>query len=1115
MLPAPSFFPRTVVVACLVLVVLLGRAEAGPNSWTAPFQDVRALMQTPLGEIYAGTDGRGVFKSTDGGFTWAPSNNGLTNLFVFSLAKDEATPSTVYAGTIGGGVFRSTDGGASWAPFGTGLSGSALNVRAFEAGAPGALIAGTDAGLFLMMSGTTTWASTALTAPVRAFAGDGTRMWLWIATIANGVYTMDTTYSSVTQRINGLANLNMRSIAVDQVSGTVYAGTTRGAYKTTDGGATWTAVSNGLPAPGGTLDAVRAITVDEVTPTVLYAGTSGNGVYKSTDSGASWTGVNSGLRGLKPLLGIYALVSQGPDVLLAATAGGGVYMTMNATTLATWTASNDGFTRSKVRGLVWDATTVLWIATDDGLFQSADAGNTISSALHTPVTSVSYNSSSGAGLFIGTASGIARSSDNGATWVAPTAGPSGSSGSVLSWAGTPGLATYAGTNGAGVWRSTNANSAPYSFAQTPLNTATVYRLDLAVPAAPNDNLAHTIVYAATSGGMWKSTNGGDSFVLLPNLTSVPQAVAIDPTDTSGNTLYAGTSGGVFKSTDGGGTWAAQNSGLGLPVPVVTALIFKSGTLYAGTQQSGGFMARTVTSGSMSWIPLNNPPAPVPTVTSAVMSQVDNTLFVGVADSGTEGGVYSLTMMPDLAVGLTNDFGGAVPLGIPFNWIISVDNSNGLADATFPAGATILRDTLPTSGVTYGTPVVTNSTVVGTVSCAITAGDLVCTAGASGTVTLGAASGRFDVEVPATPTALGSLMNPRAGGMVRVDPDNNIADADRSNNDAAADVVLVQPVPTVTLVVHDASHNVITTASVGSSVHAYAGVAGSAGPATGLVVFISYPSQNCTGVGNLAGFVTISNGAAESTAAVVPSGGLSFIASYTGDATYGPAVSNCAAVSTGRATPTMAADVRDAGGNAISSAPAGTAIHGRAALSGSSGTPTGNVVFGGYATSSCSGTPLWTDTQPLIAGVANSAATTVPATDFYFQAAYAGDSAYNAITSACTLFHVASGGPVFTDNPIAVGATPIKIVHITELRQAIDTLRSRYGLSAFSWTDPTLTAHVTQVKVAHLTELRTALAAVYAAAGQTPPTYTDPTITSTTVIKQVHIAELRAAVLAIW
>ena len=102
--------------------------------------------------------------------------------------------------------------------------------------------------------------------------------------------------------------------------------------------------------------------------------------------------------------------------------------------------------------------------------------------------------------------------------------------------------------------------------------------------------------------------------------------------------------------------------------------------------------------------------------------------------------------------------------------------------------------------------------------------------------------------------------------------------------------------------------------------------------------------------------------------------------------------------------------------------------------------------------------------------------------------------------------------IFTDDPLTSQVTPIKAVHITELREAINTLRSNNGLGAFSFTDSTLTGGVTQVRAVHLTDLRTALDGVYDALTLTRPSYTDATIVAgATVIKKVHISEIRSAV----
>src|SRR5712692_4811199 len=63
-------------------------------------------------------------------------------------------------------------------------------------------------------------------------------------------------------------------------------------------------------------------------------------------------------------------------------------------------------------------------------------------------------------------------------------------------------------------------------------------------------------------------------------------------------------------------------------------------------------------------------------------------------------------------------------------------------------------------------------------------------------------------------------------------------------------------------------------------------------------------------------------------------------------------------------------------------------------------------------------------------------------------------------------------PVFTDNPLVVGGTVVRAVHLTELRDAVNQARARAGLAAATWTDSSLTGIA--IKAVHITEMRTTL-----------------------------------------
>lgn len=101
---------------------------------------------------------------------------------------------------------------------------------------------------------------------------------------------------------------------------------------------------------------------------------------------------------------------------------------------------------------------------------------------------------------------------------------------------------------------------------------------------------------------------------------------------------------------------------------------------------------------------------------------------------------------------------------------------------------------------------------------------------------------------------------------------------------------------------------------------------------------------------------------------------------------------------------------------------------------------------------------------------------------------------------------------FTDDPLTPQVTPIRALHLIELRMAIATLRARYSLPVFNWTDAQLIPGVTSVRRVHVTELQAALRDVYVAAVRTPPVYSTP---PGGLISTVELMELRAAVRAIW
>jgi len=157
------------------------------------------------------------------------------------------------------------------------------------------------------------------------------------------------------------------------------------------------------------------------------------------------------------------------------------------------------------------------------------------------------------------------------------------------------------------------------------------------------------------------------------------------------------------------------------------------------------------------------------------------------------------LAPDLTVSKTNSItgdttNGSIIYGNPgsFTWNLTVSNSASAGPASFTNGQVILTDDLPSTGATYSVGTVTYTGTTGTVSCSIAANTLTCSA--SGAVTI-PSGGSFNVPVTVTPTAAGTLINPRSAGICKVDPTTPpvtglIVELNDNNNDCNANSVTV-------------------------------------------------------------------------------------------------------------------------------------------------------------------------------------------------------------------------------------------------------------------------------------------------------------------------------------
>src|SRR5688572_23967647 len=270
------------------------------------------------------------FKTTDAGATWNNQNSGLLGN-VFGLAVAPNAPNTIYA-TTSNGFHRSTDGGTTWTRIQTTgvTSFSFTNALAVDPSNSLVVYIGNFSGLFKTTDGGSNWTQIN-PAPlgntsVNSIVFDPATPTTMYVGAANGVFKSTNSGGTwIAQNNFGVPGTPpIRTLAIDPTTPlTIYAGTfNNGLFKSTNGGGVWTAMNNGMG--GGNPTAVNVIVIDPVNPSTIYTGHGsafsggGGGINQSTNGGTSWTPLTNGV----PDVVITAMVATSSAVYAALSSGG-------------------------------------------------------------------------------------------------------------------------------------------------------------------------------------------------------------------------------------------------------------------------------------------------------------------------------------------------------------------------------------------------------------------------------------------------------------------------------------------------------------------------------------------------------------------------------------------------------------------------------------------------------------------------------------------------------------------------------------------------------------------------------------------------------------------------
>jgi len=319
----------------------------------------------------------------------------------------------------------------------------------------------------------------------------------------------------------------------------------------------WVSLNKGLY--GGT---IYCISIDPMDSDKIYAGTR-NGVYKSVDGGLTWE--STALKNRS----IYSIqIDLNNTRKIYAGSEDGIYVTVNYG--EDWIAIGKS-TGGGVKSVVLDPrnSTNIYAGICGGIFVKKDSSNwvNISSNLsNVCIETIAINPTNSNIIFVGT--GNTLNSDGYMTW-----------GGIF-------MTEDGGTS----WKQVGKNLINFG-----VNS---------IAFDPNDP---NIIYAGTEFGVFKSVDGGKSFLEkndgleVGTANNIVYSIAVDPKNSQ--IIYAGTEEGVFKSENGGTSWIQKSLGLSnTHINCIAINPLRPEVVYAGTEGSGIF--KSLNSGE-NWVPINN------------------------------------------------------------------------------------------------------------------------------------------------------------------------------------------------------------------------------------------------------------------------------------------------------------------------------------------------------------------------------------------------------------------------------------------------------------------------------------------------------------------------------
>lgn len=523
---------------------------------------VIAIHPTNPQIVYAGCANGGVWKSTNFCQSWVSVFDNQNTSSVGALAIDPSNGEVIYCGTgeanslrsyyPGTGIYKSTNGGASWTSIGlTGtysfgnISINPLNTQEIYTAAVGSLRRkNTERGVYKSTNGGTSWTQS-------LYVSDSVGA-IDVAVVPNNPTKV-------------FAAMWERQRREDYIK---YGGPMTALYVSTNSGASWSVVTGGFPSNDATLGRI-SMDICRTNPLVIYALTANadgysRGLYKSTDGGTSWTLINSSVANSSSYAWFNRICKVDPNNANIVYCGG---LYIERSTNGGTSFSTAYSTHVDQHALCFAPSNSNYIVegNDGGVDYSSNGGSSWSYSTSLPVTQfyagdIDYLNPST--MFGGSQdNSIHRSTNNSLIWTTTTGGD----GFYCIVDYTNSQIVYASNQHAAIYRSTNGGNSFSSISgalpgsgSNVFNWMTPFVIDKNTPTTFYTG-SYTIYKSTNSMGSWTS--------ISPNLTNghiqnFGTITTIDVAKSNPNVIYAGTDdANVWVTTNGGGNWTKVNSGL--------------------------------------------------------------------------------------------------------------------------------------------------------------------------------------------------------------------------------------------------------------------------------------------------------------------------------------------------------------------------------------------------------------------------------------------------------------------------------------------------------------------------------------------------------------------------